>query len=107
MLKTLQTRTGITPNVMCRFALCYAIENENFSELIQVREDGMEINKHTLFGSYELFYVSLIKLKCRDLNLDPEKDFMKVMKVYINNGIVTLYARIKGLEDFVNLIENE
>ena len=107
MLKTLQSRTGITPNILCRFALCYSLDQKIISNLVQIKEDGMEIARYTLFGDNEMIYISLVKEKCKELGLDPEKDFMKVLKVYINNGIITLYARVKGLEDFINLIENE
>jgi len=107
MLKTLQTRTGITPNIICRFALCYSLDQSIISDLVQIKEDGMEISRHTLFGDNEVIYISLVKEKCKELGLDPEKDFMKIMKTNINNGIITIFARVKGLEDFINLIENE
>ena len=108
MVKTLQTRTGITPNIMCRFALCYAINKEKISEFVQVDDNGMEINSHTLFGELSSMYEALIREKCIELKLDPEKDFFKLLKNYTHSGITSLYARVKGLEDFENLlIENE
>lgn len=105
-LKTLKTRTGLNPNILCRLALCYSLEHESYNDLLPLTvEDGQEFNRYTLFGQYDLFFISLIKEKCVKEGLDAEKDFMKQLKFHINNGINILNTRVKSLSDLTNLIE--
>lgn len=107
MLATLKTRTGLTPNILCRIALSYALNKNKVSNLVPIKEDGQEFVRFVLLGEYDILYVSLVKEKCIELKLDPEKDFLKVFKNYLNDGIITLYARIKGLDDIVNLVDEK
>lgn len=107
MLATLKTRTSLTPNILCRIALSYALSKSKVSNLVPIKEDGQEFVRFILLGEYDIVYTSLVKEKCVELNLDPEKDFLKVFKNYLNDGIITLYARVKGIEDIVNLIEEK
>lgn len=105
MLATIKTRTGLTPNILCRVALSYSLNKNKVSTLIPIKENGQEFVRFVLLGEFEAVYIALVKEKCLELKLDPEKDFLKVFKNYLNEGIITLYARVKGLEDLVNLIE--
>ncbi len=105
MLATLKTRTGLTPNILCRIGLSYALNKSKVSNLIPIKENGQEFVRFVLLGEYEPVYIALVKEKCVELNLDPENDFLKVFKNYLNEGIIALYARVKGIEDLINLIE--
>ena len=104
-LKVIKGRTGLTPNLLCRIALCYSLEKNSYSPLVPFDEEGMEFNRFTLTGEYDLFFVSLIKEKCKRENLDPDKDFMKQFKYHLNSGINALYDRIKSISDLTNLIK--
>ena len=107
MLATLKSKTGLTPNILCRIALSYALNKHKVSNLIPIKEDGQEFVRFVLLGEYDIVYVSLVKQKCYELNFDPETDFLKVFKNYLNDGIITLYARVKSIGDIVNLLEEK
>lgn len=105
MLATLKSRTELTPNILCRIALCYSLNKKTVTDLTLPREDGQEFNKGTLFGENEVFYLSLIKERCKIDGYDPNKDFLKVFKIHLNNGIISLYSRVKSIDELTNLIE--
>ncbi len=104
-LQTLKGRTGLTPNILCRIAICYSLNKTKITNLIPVDELGQEFNRHTLMGEYDSLIVALIREKCILDGLDPEKDFMMIFKSHLNNGIVAIYARIKNISDLANLLE--
>ena len=104
-LRTLKIRTGLTPNILARIALCYSLECGSITTLIPMDENGQEFNRFTLTGEYDLYFVSLIKERCIKDNLDPEKDFMKTFKAHLNNGVLAIHGRIKDLSDLPNLLE--
>lgn len=104
-LRTLKGRTGLTPNILCRIALCYSLENCKYNELVPIPiENGQEFNRYTLLGQYDLFFMSLIREKCLLEGFDPDKDFVKQFKFHLDNGISVLHNRVKNISDLVHLI---
>jgi DNA sulfur modification protein DndE len=97
-------RTGLTPNILARMALCYSLESGTVTNLVPTDEDGQEFNRFTLTGEYDVYFVSLIKERCIKDNLDPDKDFMKTFKAHINNGVLAIHGRLKDLSDLPNLL---
>jgi DNA sulfur modification protein DndE len=106
-LSALKSKTGLTPNLLCRIALCYSLENEKVSNLIPPDETGQEFNRHTLFGDNDLLFISLVKQRCIKDGLDPNKDMVRILKLHLNSGIIAINSRIKEVTDFINLLENE
>ena len=104
-LKTLKGRTGLTPNLLCRMALCHSLEGQKITQLIDPPEDGQEFNRYTLTGEYDSYFIALIKQRCKLDGLDPEKNFMKYFKAHLNNGIMTIYSRLNDLADLPNLLK--
>ena len=72
--------------------------------MVTYDEDGLEFNRFTLLGEWDSLYVALIKQRCVQDDLDPEKDLISQFKVHLNNGISLIYPRIKYLGDFQNLL---
>jgi len=103
-LKLLKSRTGLTPNIICRIALCYSLEKENISSLIPSDENGQEFNRHTLTGNYDNYIISLVKQRCVIEGIDPKKEFLFQFKAHLNNGILILHSRIKNLSDLADLM---
>jgi DNA sulfur modification protein DndE len=105
-LRTLKGKTGLTPNILARIALCYSLNNEKISNLVNVDEEGQEFNRYTLTGEYDSYFIALIKERCIQDGLDPEKQFMKQFKLHLNNGIMAIYSRISDLSDLPNLLKD-
>lgn len=104
-LRMLKTKTGVTPNLLCRIALCYSLNDQKLSNLVKVEEDGQEFNRYTLTGEYDTYFVALVKERCLLDGLDPEKDFFEQFKLHLNNGILAIYSRVKDITDLPNLLK--
>jgi len=104
-LRTMKGKTGLTPNLLCRIALCYSLETQKITQLIEPAEDGQEFNRFTLTGEYDSYFIALIKERCKSDGIDPEKNFMKYFKLHLNNGIMAIYSRINALSDLPNLLK--
>lgn len=103
-LRTLKGRTGLTPNILCRVALCYSLNNPQIPDSSKYDETGQEFNRYTLLGEWDDFFIALLKQRCIQDGLDPEKDLVPQFKAHLNNGIVMIYPRLKDLGDFYNLL---
>ncbi len=103
-LRSLKAKTGLTPNLLARIALCYSLEQGTQNNLVPMDEHGQEFNRFTLTGEYDDYFVGLIRERCVKDGLDPEKEFMKVFKHHLNNGVIAINGRIKCLGDFQNLL---
>ena len=104
-LKMLKARTGLTPNLLCRIALCYSLENCKINEMIPTNDNGQEFNRHTLLGDNDVYYIALVKERCAKDKLDPEQNLLKQMKLHINNGVMVISGRVKNLSDLTNLLK--
>lgn len=61
-LKYFKSKTGITPNILCRFAIVMAIKSSNGIENASVTDlNGQEFNAITLFGDNIDVYELLLK----------------------------------------------
>lgn len=103
-LRTLKGRTGLAPNILCRIALCYSLERDMSRNAFPTNEEGMEFNRYTLTGEYDSMFVSLIKQRCIEDGLDPKAEFMDQFKLHLNNGIHSIYGKIKDISDLSNLV---
>jgi DNA sulfur modification protein DndE len=106
-LRTMKGRTGLTPNILARIALCYSLNTQKISNLIKTDEEGQEFNRYTLTGEYDNYFIALVKERCIKDGLDPDKEFMKQFKLHLNNGIMSIYSRISNLSDLSNLLKND
>jgi DNA sulfur modification protein DndE len=103
VLKQLKIRTGLTPNLLCRIALCYSLNSEKINILVSPDEEGQEFNRYTLTGEYDTYIISLVKERCILDGIDPEKEFTKQFKLHLNNGIHAISGRLKDISDLKNL----
>ena len=61
-LRTLKARTGITPNILCRVALCMSLEDPAVPDPKSYPEDSdREINRGVLFGDEEDLLTALTR----------------------------------------------
>ena len=61
-LKVLKSRTGITPNLLCRMGFCLSLGEPSDPEFVRSGEDSdREINRYTLLGEYDAAFVALLR----------------------------------------------
>lgn len=101
-LTVLRRRTGITPNLLCRVALCYSMEREALPSL-DFDEDGKELNRYSLTGKWDSAFRSLLieRFVKDEIGFDEAELYLKA---HLNRGISLLHTRVKRLDDFLLLL---
>jgi DNA sulfur modification protein DndE len=106
LLGRLKARTGLTPNLLARFALCLSLKEQSAPIVSQYDKEGNDIEPAILFGEYESLYLGLMKNR---LNKDglSESELNEMTRCHINRGVIALSPRIQNLGDFYELIKEE
>ena len=103
-LRVLKSRTGITPNILCRMGFCISLNDRSVPDPTKAPEDSdREISRYTLLGEYETLLIALLRQRVvRDgLDVDSLDD---MFRAHMNRGVVILAGRFKGLGDLDSLV---
>jgi len=103
-LRVLKGRTGLTPNFLCRLALCTSLEEGGIPDPQRYDENGQEFNRYTLTGQWDALFAALVRERLVNDGLDSEDDFYHQYRAHINRGVGTVYGRVKGVGNIVNLL---
>lgn len=107
LLAQLKSRTGITPNIMGRFAICMSLKDPSPPNPDEFDEMGSEIHPSVLFGEYEDVFMALMIQRLRGDGLDPELYLHKMVRAHFNRGTIALFARIHDMSDLRRVIQQE
>lgn len=105
-MRTMKMRTGITPNVLCRMGFMMSLKDPMIPNSEDFPEDGMEINRYTLTGDYDLLFCALLKQRCLKDKLDTEEEMSQQFRAHMNRGVFLLASRLTGLSDIAELVEH-
>ena len=106
-LSQLKGKTGLTPNIICRIAICYSLNDPSIPNPADYDERGQEINRYSLTGEWDTFFIALVKERCIQDNLDPEEDMYDQLRAHLNRGVFGIFPQIKGLGDFHILLTHK
>jgi len=107
VLGRLKSKTGLTPNILARFALCLSLKDPSIPNPDEFDELGTEFLPSVLFGDYEkLFYALMVNRLHKD-KLDPELYLNRMMRAHLNRGVYSLISRIHHLSDIHEMIRAE
>lgn len=104
-LQILKGKTGLTPNILLRLAFCYSLNDPITPDPEEYDQEGQELNRYTLTGEWDLLFIGLIKERCIEDGLDPEKDLLPQFRAHLNRGVSGIYSRIKDIGDVQNILE--
>ena len=107
LLASLKSKTGLTPNVTGRFAICLSLNDPSAPNPAEYDEKGSEIHPSVLFGDYEEIFVALMTLRLKRDGLDPDLYLNKMLRAHFNRGVIALFARVRELSDFYYMIKQE
>lgn len=107
LLGQLKAKTGLTPNITGRFALCLSLKDPSIPNPDEFDEKGSEIHPSVLFGEYENVFLALFIQRLKKDKLDPELYLNKMLRAHFNRGAIALYSRINDLSDFYPMIKHE
>lgn len=106
LLGRLKAKTGLTPNLLARFAICLSIKENSIPNPSEYDKDGSVLEPSVLFGEYEQIYHGLMRNRLKNDSLD-ESELTDMTRSHLNRGVITLNSRIDNLGDFYDLINEE
>ena len=107
MLARLKSKTGLTPNILARFALCLSLKDPSIPNPDEFDENGSEFYPATLFGEHEQMYLALMLDRLNRDKLDPELYLPRMIRAHINRGVIALRPRINDVSNFYELVKDE
>jgi len=103
----LKGRTGLTPNILCRIGFCLSLRDPIVPKPENYDEEGQEINRYTLTGEWDKFFIALMKERLLKDGLNINSDLFPQLRAHMNRGAISLYDRVKTIEDFQDLLPTE
>ena len=106
-LNRLKQLTGIeTWNVLCRWAFCLSIKQENLPREIEENLDGLEIDYEVFVGKNKDIYTQLLINNLLKYKIEINKrNLSKYLYAHINRGVNIMYSNklknINPLFDFM------
>lgn len=107
LLATIKSRTGLTPNITGRFAICLSLNDPSPPNPDEFDERGSEIHPSVLFGEHEDMFMALLVQRLYQENLDPEIYLNRMLRAHFNRGTIALFARIRDISDIEGMILGE
>ena len=107
LLAQIKSRTGLTPNITGRFAICLSLNDPSPPNPEEFDEKGSEIHPSVLFGEYEDVFMAIMVQRLRRDRLNPQLYLNKMTRAHFNRGTIALFARIHDISDFARIVEQE
>ena len=106
LLGRIKSRTGLTPNLLARFAICISLEDDSVPNSSEYDKEGSVLEPSVLFGEYEQIYHGLMRNRLKKDNLE-ESTLNEMTRCHLNRGVISLNLRIDDLSDFYDLVSEE
>lgn len=89
-LAELQSKTNITPNILCRYAISLSVLEDTPVDIDKVKDNsGQEFNRQILLGKYDTVFKAIISQK-EGRHLADEEYFPVYTKAHIERGVELL-----------------
>lgn len=98
-LQLLKAKTGLTPNILCRFGLMLSLQDITMPDPTMYKQDGQELQRHVLLGEIDSICIALFKQRAFQDNKDlsDEKYLVDYFRAHINRGAELIYNRSSSL----------
>ena len=107
ILGDMKARTGITPNILARFAICMSLKDPSMPNPSEFNKDGSELTLDVLFGVHQPVYQALMANRLKQDKLDLGIYLADMIRAHLNRGVIALGPRINHLSDFYELVKEE
>lgn len=96
---------GLQPFVLTKIAIALSIrKGELESADFKTNTEGLELNRQTIFGEYDVLFKSLITMSVRK-ELTDEEFFPKLVKAHLDRGARLLSNEMRyGMNFYENLL---
>ena len=106
LLGRIKSRTGLTPNLLARFALCMSLKDDSIPNPSEYDKEGSVLEPSVLFGEYIQIYRGLMRNRLKKDNL-AESQLNEMTRCHLNRGVLSLNSRINDLGDFYDLVNEK
>ena len=94
ILKSLQSSTNLTPNILARLAVSLSMKQTSQPEIEVKDTTGLEFNRNTLTGEYDYVYKALITQHAQ-IEVKDEEYFPSLFNAHLERGIDVLNNEYK------------
>lgn len=101
----LQNKTNLKPFALAKLAIAVSLRQEYENLRFNTDTNGLELNKQTITGNYDVMYRCLIEQHC-GRHLTEEEYFPMHVKAHIDRGSVLLAEEYKYAKDFLSHLAN-
>lgn len=99
---SLSQSLGLQPYILSKLAIALSIKKGLLSDKdFQTDNDGLELNRQTIFGDHDLIFKELIT-NTEGKSLTEEEYFPSMVKAHLDRGAVLLENEKKYSRDFYN-----
>ena len=99
---SLSQSLGLQPYILSKLAIALSIKKGLLSDKdFQTDNDGLELNRQTIFGDHDLIFKVLIT-NTEGKSLTEEEYFPSMVKAHLDRGAVLLENEKKYSRDFYN-----
>lgn len=102
-LLQLQASTGITPNILIRYAVALSIRKGNVEPVIKDPNDGLVLNRNTVTGEYDYVFRAMIT-QVANKELTDEEYFPGYFNGHLERGIRDLAGEYKSAGNYEKFI---
>lgn len=107
LMAQLKARTGMTPNVTGRLAICISLGDPSPPNPDEFDERGSEIYPSAMFGEHEEMFMALMLQRLREDGLDPDAYLNRMVRAHFNRGTIALFARVHHISDIGRVVSEE
>lgn len=105
-LRHLRAVTGLRPNILCRLGFCLSLNEPTIPNPEDYPQDSeRELNRYTLTGEWDDYYVALLRERCAYDGLDINNGLEDQFRAHINRGVLILFQRVKNLNDLDRIVQ--
>ncbi|MBX7220552.1 MAG: DNA sulfur modification protein DndE [Blastocatellia bacterium] len=103
-LRSLKSRTGLTPNLLCRLGFSLSLNEAGVPDMGLYSEgQSREFNRYTLVGQWDSLVFALLRERLAEDGLS-ETDLETQFRAHLNRGVMLLSQRVKNLDDILKLM---
>jgi DNA sulfur modification protein DndE len=104
-LKFLQNSTGLTPNILARYAVVLSLKEKQPVNPIVRDSAGQEFNRPTLTGKYDIIFKALIAQR-EGREISDEEYFPGLFNAHLERGAILLENEYRYAGNYQKMIFN-
>ncbi|MGE5474813.1 MAG: DndE family protein [Ignavibacteriales bacterium] len=103
IFEELHKKTNLKPFALSKLAIALSLKDSLDSLKFDSDSNGLELNKQTITGKYDIMYKCLIEQHCGH-HLKDEEYFPRYIKAHIDRGAIILHNEFRYAKDLISYL---